>query len=69
MAAFTTAVWNVITGILEFNGGNMSRRPEITKELSTALEKYINPKNDTRIYMRKKLRLIMQQDMQSEWII
>ena len=47
MAAFTTAVWNVITGILEFNGGNMSRRPEITKELSTALEKYINPKNDT----------------------
>ena len=33
----------------------MSRRPEITKELSTALEKYINPNNDTRIYMAKEV--------------
>lgn len=33
----------------------MSKRPEITKELSTALEKYINPNNDTRIYMAKEV--------------
>jgi hypothetical protein len=33
----------------------MSGRPEITKELSTALEKYINPNNDTRIYMAKEV--------------
>lgn len=33
----------------------MSKRPEITKELSMSLEKYINPKNDTRIYMAKEV--------------
>ena len=33
----------------------MSKRPEITKELSLALERYINPKNDTRIYMAKEV--------------
>lgn len=31
----------------------MSNRPEITKELSLSLERYINPKNDTRIYQKK----------------
>ena len=33
----------------------MSKRTEITKELSFLLEKYINPKNDTRIYMAKEV--------------
>lgn len=33
----------------------MSKRPEVTKELSLALERYINPKNDTRIYMAKEV--------------
>lgn len=33
----------------------MSKRPEITKELSIALEKYLNPKNDTRIYIAKEV--------------
>lgn len=33
----------------------MSNRPEITKELSLSLERYINPKNDTRIYMAKEV--------------
>ena len=33
----------------------MSNRPEITKKLSMSLEKYINPKNDTRIYMAKEV--------------
>lgn len=33
----------------------MSKRPKITKELSMALEKYLNPKNDTRIYIAKEV--------------
>ncbi len=33
----------------------MSKRPKLQKELSTALEKYINPNNDTRIYMAKEV--------------
>lgn len=47
----------------------MSKRPEITKELSTALEKYINPIMIQESIWRKKSRLIMQQGMQSGWII
>ena len=47
----------------------MSNRPEITKKLSMSLEKYINPKNDTRIYMAKEVTFDMLQDMQSEWTI
>lgn len=30
-------------------------RPEITKKLSISLEKYLNPKNDTRIYIAKEV--------------
>ena len=33
----------------------MSNRPVITKKLSMSLEKYINPKNDTRMYMAKEV--------------
>lgn len=33
----------------------MSKRPEITKGLSLALEHYLNPNNDTRIYMAKEV--------------
>lgn len=33
----------------------MSNRPEITKMLSLSLEKYINPKKDTRIYMAREV--------------
>lgn len=33
----------------------MSNRPEITKELTLALEHHINPKNDTRIYTAKEV--------------
>lgn len=29
----------------------MSERPQITKALSIALEKYLNPQSDTRIYI------------------
>ena len=32
----------------------MSNRPDITKKLSLSLEKHLNPKNDTRIYMAKE---------------
>lgn len=32
----------------------MSNRPDITKKLSLSLEKYLNPKNDTRIYIAKE---------------
>lgn len=33
----------------------MSKRPEITKGLSLALEHHLNPNNDTRIYMAKEV--------------
>lgn len=33
----------------------MSKRPDITKGLSLALERYLNPKNDTRIYTAKEV--------------
>lgn len=33
----------------------MGKRTEITKELSISLEKFINPKNDTRIYIAKEV--------------
>lgn len=33
----------------------MSKRPEITKNLSMALERYLNPQNDTRIYIAKEV--------------
>lgn len=33
----------------------MSNRPEITKMLSLSLEKYINPRNDPRIYWAKEV--------------
>lgn len=33
----------------------MSNRPEITKNLSLALERHINPKKDTRIYMAREV--------------
>lgn len=33
----------------------MSKRPEITKGLSLALEHYLNPNDDTRIYMAKEV--------------
>lgn len=33
----------------------MSNRTEITSLLSLSLEKHINPKNDTRIYMAKEV--------------
>lgn len=32
----------------------MSNRPDITKKLSLSLEKHLNPKNDTRIYIAKE---------------
>lgn len=31
------------------------KRPEITKNLSMALERYLNPQNDTRIYIAKEV--------------
>ncbi len=46
----------------------MSKRPEVTKELSLALERYINPKTTQEFIWLKKSRLIMPQDTQSEWI-
>lgn len=33
----------------------MGKRPDITKGLSLALERYLNPKNDTRIYIAKEV--------------
>ena len=33
----------------------MSDRPEITKILSLSLQKYINPRNDTRIYWAREV--------------
>ncbi|MBQ6787531.1 MAG: hypothetical protein IJO85_07410 [Lachnospiraceae bacterium] len=33
----------------------MSNRPEITKNLSLALERHINPKKDTRIYIAREV--------------
>ena len=36
-------------------GENVSDRKEITQLLSKALEHYINPKNDSRIYWAKEV--------------
>lgn len=33
----------------------MSKRPEITKALSISLERHLNPKNDTRIYVAREV--------------